>query len=239
MASGSISKSTTSWFLRGAFAGLLFAAALNAAWYFVRSDGGGNLLGQTPERREALGFPVEMWESGNTYGGFFVDYGALAIDVGCGMLFGAVGGAITLSQRRRLNQLIKHFEATLGPSTKNFQISLRGLLLTTTIASVLFAIAARFMTYRAEVLGGIYLLGPWLLIAIAFVPQRIPWEQRAAILFPAALLLMGGAVFVGAKLTPPVEFDKVLLGIFICWTPQSVFVALAISLSILLFYRPR
>ena len=204
-----ISKSSTSWFVRGAFAGLLAAAALNAAWYFVRSDGWGNLLGRTPERREALGFPVELWESGNTYGGYFVDYRALAIDMICGAGMGLIGGLITLSQRRRLNQLIDHFEATLGPSSKNFQVSLRGLLLATTIASILFAVAARFMTYRAEVLGGIYLLGPWLLIAIAFVPQRIPWEQRAAILIPSALLLMGGAVFVGSTaLTLPGDISE-------------------------------
>jgi hypothetical protein len=86
---------------------------------------------------------------------------------------------------------------------------------------------------RAEVLGLIYLLGPWVLVLIAFLPLRVSWQRRVVILIPTALLLMAAAVAIGVSLKPGLEFDKVLLGIFICWTPQSAIAAIGLTAAII------
>jgi hypothetical protein len=98
-----------------------------------------------------------------------------------------------------------------------------------TAAGIRYAIAG-----RAEVLGAIYLLGPWLLILIAFVPLGISWQARIGILVPTAVALMAAAIALGGHLSAPIEFDKVLLGIFICWTPQTVVAAIVLVGSLVL-----
>ena len=65
------------WFLRGVLVGILISASLIALSFFFRSERGGNLLGTSPDRYEALGFPRTLWETGNTYGGLFIDLPAL------------------------------------------------------------------------------------------------------------------------------------------------------------------
>ena len=113
MSHPSIATTPTSWFLRGFFAGALFCAALNALSYFFRSDGWGNLLGTTPQHREALGFPLQIWESGNSYGGYFADYRAVLLNAAFGAAIGTVCGLIALRRRERLNRLVQEFEQTL------------------------------------------------------------------------------------------------------------------------------
>jgi hypothetical protein len=81
----------------------------------------------------------------------------------------------------------------------------------------------------------IYLAGPWFLVLVAFLPLGISWQQRIVILVPAAFLLMAAAVALGLHLERSLEFDKVLLGIFICWTPQSALAAL--GMTAVLVYR--
>ena len=232
-----ISTTPTSWFLRGFLVGALFCAALNALSYFFRSDGWGNLLGTTPQHREALGFPWQIWEHGNNYGGYFADYRAVAWDAAFGAAIGMVCGLIALRRRERLNRLVEEFDRTPTTPPGNFQFSLRGLMLATALVALLAAIGRHDSAARPEVLGAIYLLGPWVLVMIAFLPRRIPWQQRVMILIPAAVVMILAAVATGAGLNRSLEFDKVLLGIFICWTPQSAFVAIAVSLAIVLFHR--
>ena len=50
-------------------------------------------------------------------------------------------------------------------------------------------------------------------------------------------MLMAGGVAIGQSLTPVVEFDKILLGTFLCWTPQSVVAAVVITLVVLWHWR--
>jgi hypothetical protein len=47
---------------------------------------------------------------------------------------------------------------------------------------------------------------------------------------------MLAAVAVGTSLKPPLEFDKVLLYIFVCWTPQSVLVAIGLTLGLIAYH---
>lgn len=61
-------------------------------------------------------------------------------------------------------------------------------------------------TPRVEVLAAIYALGPLALIVLAYLPRRLSWQQRVAILTPSALILIAVAITLGSALD--VEFDK-------------------------------
>ncbi|MCY2986419.1 MAG: hypothetical protein NTY19_00885, partial [Planctomycetota bacterium] len=98
----SIATTPMSWFARGFFVGILIMSSMIASSYFFRSESGGNLLGTRPNHREALGFPCEVWESGNMYGGYFVDYLALLVDGLCAVMVGAICGLIAVRHRVRL-----------------------------------------------------------------------------------------------------------------------------------------
>ncbi|MEL6109559.1 MAG: hypothetical protein AAFU85_26415, partial [Planctomycetota bacterium] len=80
---------------------------------------------------------------------------------------------------------------------------------------------------RVEVLASIYLLGPAALIALAFLPRGWQWQQRVALLTPTTIALIVAAIALGQALG--VDFDKVMMGIFICWTPQSVLGAVVLT----------
>lgn len=234
-----IATSRGAWFLRGCMAGVLIAGAANAASYFVRSERGGNLFGRVWAHRVALGVPWEFWESGNTYNGYYVDYPWLLADVGCGLLLAVMLGLVTLTQVPFLNRLVAEFEELETQPERNFQVSLRGLLTFMTLASILLALGTRIGSAKREALAAIYFFGPWILIGIAFIPRAIPWQQRALIVVLSAILMLTGAVYLGATMRPAQELDRVLLGIFVCWTPQTVAAAVIITLGTLVVHRFR
>jgi hypothetical protein len=235
--SPSIVTTPKRWFVRGSMVGVLVSGSLNAASYFFRSDRWGNLLGTTPRNRESLGFPCELWESGNTYGGLFVDIWGLAANALFTVIIAVVCGLVTLAYRERLNRLVEELERSVVVQPRGgVQVSLRGLLLATGLAAVLATAARYALAGRPEVLGFIYLLGPWILVVIAFVPLGLSWQQRVYILIPMTLLLMSAAVVIGMTLKPSVEFDKVLLGFFICWTPQCALAAIALTVALITWH---
>jgi len=225
------------WFIRGFLVGILISGSLNAISYFFRSQRGGNLLGTSPDHYEALGFPRTLWETGNTYGGLFIDLPGLLVNALFAAVLGTACGLLTQLFRGRLNDLIARLDQAIAvPRRGTLQFSLRGLLTVCALAAVAAAGAHYAVAGSPVVLGIIYALGPWILVLIAFLPMGLAWQQRVAVLVPAALLLMLAAVAVGGALNPPLEFDKVLLYIFVCWTPQSVLVALVLTVS-LVFYH--
>jgi hypothetical protein len=225
------------WFARGFTAGPLLAGALNAISYFLRSERGGNLAGQTPWRRQALGFPWELWEYGNHYDGLFINPIGLVVNLLFAISLGVVGGLITLRLRPRLNRLVEEFAKQVQPTEKRWQFSLRGLLVFTTMLALALSLAKRFTTPHPAMLWAIDLAGPWLLIGIAFIPRRIAWELRAAIVITLAIAMIALAILVGQRVAPALEFDQVLMAIFVCWTPQCVLVSILISVSVLVFQR--
>jgi hypothetical protein len=77
----------------------------------------------------------------------------------------------------------------------------------------------------------IYGLGPLLLVAIAMLPRRLSWQKRVVIIIPATLTLIAVAIAVGSAME--MEFDKVLMGIFLCWTPQSALAAIGLTATLL------
>jgi hypothetical protein len=231
-----ISTSATMWFLRGFLAGGLVCGAANAASYFFWSDGWGDLLGRAPQRTEAIGFPLRAWHEEGSFGRTTVDPAALGLNLAFAAAVGLVCGAVIVARRRPLNRIVADVEKGLKAETETLRFSLRGLLGATAFAAVLAAGLRHFLARRPELLGGIYLFGPWLLVALALLPRGIAWQQRVLILTPAAALLIGVAVLCGRSLQPPVVVDKVLLGIFVCWTPPSALAAVLLTGAFLLWH---
>ena len=224
------------WFLRGAMVGILLMASTNALSYFVRSRYWQviGLSGPTKERhKESLGFPYEMWEKGNTYGGYYIDYPTLGANILVAVAIGCLIGWIVSWKSESLNDMVASLRSHTGESTKHqqrVQFSLRGLMITTAVVAVTATLAKNFAAHR-ETLVGIYLAGPTCLVAIAMLPRGLSWQTRVKIMVPLSLGLIAAAVAVGIAIG--IEFDKVLLGIFLCWTPQSAIAAISISAWVL------
>lgn len=225
------------WFLRGCMIGVLICGSINAASYFFRSDHFGDLLGLYPQHREAIGFPLQVWEKGNSYGGYFADYGGLLVNSLFAIGVGCVCGWVVFAARDQLNAMVKLVEQSMNREPAKFQFTTRGLLLLTGIAAVLAAVGRYVIAGRPEALAVIYGLGPWILIAIALLPRNIAWQQRVVILVFVTIMMMGGAIFVGRSLERSLEFDRVLMGIFVCWTPQTVIAAAGVSATVLVALR--
>jgi hypothetical protein len=64
------------------------------------------------------------------------------------------------------------------------------------------------------------------------LPRRLSWQKRVVIIIPATLTLIAVAIAVGNAMS--MEFDKVLMGIFLCWTPQSALAAIGLTATILI-----
>ena len=111
--SSSIVTTPSRWFVRGFLVGILITGSLTAVSYFFRSERGGNLLGTTPDHYEALGFPCTLWETGNTYGGLFVDLRALLVNALFSAALGASCGLATWLFRGRLTDLVERLEQTV------------------------------------------------------------------------------------------------------------------------------
>ena len=235
----SIATTPMSWFARGFFVGILIMSSMIASSYFFRSESGGNLLGTRPNHREALGVSLRGLGKWNMYGGYFVDYLALLVDGLCAVMVGAICGLIAVRHRVRLNSLVAALEKTPDqPSRSHLQFSLRGMLLATGLVALMAATARYALAGQAESLGVIYLLGPWVLVLIALLPLGLAWQQRVLILIPTTVLLIAAAVVVGLSLKPRLEFDKVLMAIFICWTPQCVLAAIGLMARLILQHAP-
>ena len=99
------------------------------------------------------------------------------------------------------------------------------MMLATTLIAILAAVTTHWRGTR-ELLWFVYLLGPVTLIGIAFMPRAVSWQGRCVILSLASIIVIGGAVWSGTY--RGLEFDRVLMGIFIFWTPQGAFSALAL-----------
>lgn len=218
------------WFVRGTAVGVLAMAAANALSYFVRSSQWDSLtkpvLNTTPGD-EWIGFPFVLWQAGNSYGGMYVDYPMLGLNVLVALCVGAVIGAVTVSFARPLNEMVAGFSTGSGDRTHQpFQFSLLGLMVSTAIAA-LVALLAKNYASRPETLIAIYCLGPATLVAVAMLPRRITWHKRVAIIIPITFCLIAVAIAVG--ITLGMEFDKVLMGIFLCWVPQSALAAILLT----------
>lgn len=229
-AAGSFNGAPWLWFLRAASLGVLVMAGLNAVSYFFRSSRWGSLVGRAEMNHESLGFPFVIWEAGNTYGGWYVDYRLLAANAAVALGVGSVFGWFTAMRSEIFNRWVESMLSEMsGDQHRPIQFSLRGLMIATGLVAVVATIA-RHVSPRPETLLAIYALGPALLVAIAMLPRRLSWQKRVIIIVPLAYALIAAAIAVGIGIG--MEFDQVLMGIFLCWTPQSVLAAVVLILAI-------
>ncbi len=225
------------WFVRGTAVGVLLMAAANALSYFFRSANWDSLtkpVRSTTLGDEWIGFPFIVWQSGNSYGGMFVDYPMLGLNMLVAACIGAVIGAITVYFSQPLNKMVATFASESGSaSNEPFQFTLLSLMVSTAIAALVAMLAKNFAS-RPETLIVIYLLGPAILVAVAMLPRRLSWQKRVVIIIPITLCLIAVAIAVGLSLG--MEFDKVLMGIFLCWVPQSALAAVGLTAWLVLGY---
>jgi hypothetical protein len=224
-------NSSLRWYLRGTAVGLLLMGSANALSYFFRSSDWGSLVGEKGRLRESVGFPFEVWEAGNTYGGLFADYRMLGWNAVVALLVGSTLGIIAALKRDSFHRMLQNTKLeSVGRTRQPIQFSLRGLMVATLVAAVVAMLARQFAA-RSETLVAIYALGPMTLVAIAMMPHGLTWQRRIMIIVPAAYALIGTAIAVGFAMG--MEFDKVLMGIFLCWTPQSAIAAVVLTAKII------
>lgn len=218
--------SAKAWILRGLVVGVLLLGSANAISFFFRSSGWGSLLGNRDPSDEAIGFPLTIWEESAAYGSHTLQWLPFVVNIASAIVAGLAIGILLSWHRQALNPIMNRLRIEGEGRPLRMQFSLRGLMITTLLAALL-AGAARSLTPRVEVLAAIYALGPIALVALAYAPRRLRWQQRVAIIAPATYILIAIAIGLGIRLG--VEFDKVLMGIFICWTPQTALAAVAVS----------
>ena len=219
------------WFLRGTAVGMLLMAAVNALSYFFRSADWSSLVQPNLHSEESIGFPFVVWEAGNTYSGMFADYPSLGLNVLFAAAVGSVLGWYTMRKTEFLNGLLTQMEnEAKDREPQPIQFSLRGLMIATTVIAVA-AMLARNFAARPETPIAIYVFGPLLLVVVAMLPRNLSWEKRVALIIPATLLLIAVAIAVGTVMN--MEFDKVLMGVFLSWTPQSALAAVGLTAYLL------
>ncbi|MCG8651736.1 MAG: hypothetical protein MI861_17990 [Pirellulales bacterium] len=224
-------NSAASWLFCGLIVSVLIMGSANALSFFFLSRGWGSLLGSREFGDEAIGFPLTIWEESAGYGSHAMKMGPFLIDVAFTLILGVMIGLVAIRKRQTLGAIMDRFRQEGTAEQVRFQFSLSGLLITTVLAA-LAAAGARALVPRVELLAAIYALGPASLILLAYLPRRLRWQQRVAIVAPATLILIAVAIALGSVLD--VEFDKVLMGIFICWTPQAATGAIALTAWLML-----
>ena len=89
----------------------------------------------------------------------------------------------------------------------------------TTIVAAIIGVATKLRP-DPRVMAAIFFFAPVVMIGVTMLPRRWSLNFRMAVLTVLAVSSIGVAIAVGSGLGMP--FDEVLMGIFICWTPQGV-----------------
>ncbi len=211
------------WFGRGLLAGLMIAAAMNALSYFWLSDGVLNLIGASEVQEEAIGFPMEVWRKGEAYGRMVVNFTAFFTNCTVGWVFALIVAALSGWKWESLNlivlQSLKREARRRDGGNGSFQFSIKSMLIATSVIA-LFLAAAMNVSADPKVLAVIFFAGPGVLVGLSMLPPNIKWQHRVVMMTMMAIVMIGVAIAVGGQLGR--LFDEVLLGIFICWTPQAV-----------------
>ncbi len=214
-------------------AGIMLVAAANALSYFFRTPGIDDLVGADQNVIEAIGFPFEIWREDRIYhGSMYLDYTKVGLNLLVGVALGTCFGLIALKLQKHFNRWVADFESQNTIKREiSFQFSVKSLLLITTVAA---ALVAAFTSWNGtkQVLMAVYFLGPACLILIAMMPNKIHWHYRIAILTMMAAVIIGVGISTGVELDVPL--DRVMLGIFVSWTPQSAFAAFALLTGLII-----
>ena len=222
------------WFVRGCFVGMLVNGTCTAMSYFARTPKWGALLGDRSQA-EAIGFPMQIWHSHNYQHVYSLENPGFVPNLAFSLSVSLLCGVAAFLAAAPLDRLIAKFEEDAqAQEQERFQFSLRGMLFFTFVASVA-SLAARGLASTPYALGAIYLFGPISLVVVSMLPRGLRWQQRVAILGPGSLLLIILAIVVG--ITLDVDIEKILLGIYVCWTPQSFLAAAALTLGLVVYHR--
>lgn len=228
-----ISTTPWIWAIRGLLLGAILVAALNAVSFLFRSSSIEHLFEGYALSGAAIGFPFEIWNHAESYGTHLIDVWALAANLGVALVVGLAFAGCILANRDRLNRWAAEFEAENDRREKEdrqgIRFSLSGLMTTTTLCGFLAAAMTNWAGTR-ELLWFVYVLGPIALVGIAFVPRGIQWQSRCVVLTVAAVIMIGSAIWSGQ--IRGLDFDRVMMGVFIFWTPQSAFAAVALMIGL-------
>jgi hypothetical protein len=201
---------------------LLWAAA-NALSYFVRSDGWGDLLGQSPQNAQAIGFPWLIWSEDGSYGS--VNYFALLGNVATALL--AAGMAYGIVAALTGHDAIS--ASGSGPAASQpgraLQFQLRTLFALVLVEAVILGGIRMYGDARPALLAAIYLLGPSLLLAVAWRLRDVTPTHRNLALAIVGFLFVPAAAVLGESIDGIHDFTRGLLGLFVCWVPQCVLLA--------------
>ena len=207
----------------------MLLAALNAISYFVLSEGLTDLVGLKPPVEEAIGFPFSIWEEGAANGPNAINFWGSVDNVLIGLCVGSVFGVIGVLLRHQFNDWVIEFESeNRNVKPIHNQFSLKSILFWTAVSGLFIALLTRWNGSSLG-LAAIYLFGPATLIGIAMFPAELHWRTRAVIVSVLSIGLILIAVRSGLKLN--MQVDRVMLGFFVCWTPQTVFAAFAIVVA--------
>ena len=216
----------------------MLVAAANALSYFFRTPSIAGLIGPGQNVTEAMGFPFEIWRENRAgYSALYVDYLQVGLNLLVGLGVGAIFGGIGLLLQSHFNRWVAEFEAKNSDlKGLSFQFSVKSLLMVTTVAALLIA-ALTTWNGTPQILLAIYFLGPVILILVAMLPRKIHWYHRAVVLTVLSFAMIGIAISTGNALGVP--FDRVMLGIFVSWTPQSTFAAFLLVVGLIAFLQSK
>jgi hypothetical protein len=239
-------------FRNASVAVLLVFAALNSASYFARSTQP-SLLGHDAGQ-DRIGFPLLVWsedvrDAARFPNGIWIDEGqpvvlfpdymtvrlgadgvvsyvALLANLSCGLISAAIIGLLAgaLSKWQPVPRGSASAVQQPPKPSRPPQFSLRGLFALTTIVALVIGFD-RISADRTRAVGlaAIYLLGPAALATVAALSRWRSWRVRMFAIWSTLTLLLSGAVVMGIH-TSLGDFTRVLLGLFVFWTPQCVLV---------------
>ena len=202
---------------------LLLWAAANALSYFARSDGWGNLLGQSPQNSQAIGFPWLIWQEGGTLG----SYNRLALfgNVAAALLTASIAWIVAgrLTNPRLPAPSDDTGAKSQGPRPRRaLQFQIRTLLALVVIEAIVLGGIRMYGDGRPALLAAIYLVGPSLLLAVAWRLRDVIPAHRNLALVLLGTLFVPAAAALGESIEGIHDFTRGLLGLFVCWVPQCV-----------------
>ena len=207
---------------------LLTFAAANAVSYFVRSDGLGNMLGTQPGGVEAIGFPWLIWAQRGSAGTYELNSAGLACDVAVTIAVAGLAGILVAWFRRRqpvrTAQPAPPVSVSTPTQSRKLQFSLRSLFLVAVVEALVFGAIRASVDARPVLLLLIYLLGPGVIIGVAYRLRHVVPAQRTAVLAVTVLLFIPAAAALGETIAGIGDFTKGILGLFIFWVPQCVLI---------------
>ena len=211
---------------------LLVCAALNSLSYFVRSTGWGNLFGTSSGETVGLGFPLLVWEDTSTRGPAATDALAIVLNILFATALGLVAGviAVWITWRGWLPPIELPTDLLAKPAPRPLQFTLRQLLAFTAIIACFLMLLHKEFELRRQALQVVYLAGPCAIAWVAHLSRQLAPLIRPAVTSLLALLLAAGAALLAQSLSGINDFTRGLLGIFVCWVPQFVLLAIVVGL---------